>query len=864
MKKFRITIILFVAVSLFLTSCSGGRSRTSHKWKGRSDKWRIEKVSDERISVPRSDVKLVMNDRVRVWIDYFTGPGRARFGRYMQRSGRYIPMMKDILRQHGLPEDAVYIAMIESGFTSSARSYANAVGFWQFIGSTGRRFNLRIDPFIDERQDFVKATHAAANYLAFLYNMFGDWHLAFAAYNSGEGKVQRGIQMYGTKDYWALTAHNKKHFRAETKDYVPKYIAAAIIAKNPKKYGFNVDYHPPIEYDEVKASSQTDFEVIAQASNSKYEDIELLNPHLLMGVTPPGEHHFAIRVPKGSGARFLKAFAKIPPKKRLTKDYSTMVAARSTTYHKVKKGDTVAKIAKKYGVSTRELLSANGLRSAKHLRRGQKLKIPGKVSNIQYAKNNSTPKNYVVEEPVQTVSAPESTVSQSYKSRDQVRYRVKRGDTLDGIASKYNVSVEDIKRWNRIRGNRILVGKTLRVYPAGALEQVPPVTEVASASTDVTETASAPEMIKVTKSKKVTYTVKSGDTLNKIAKQNGIKVTEIMKLNKLKSGTIHPGQTLSLGTKLITVEVPIEKAYANQTNVAASESSNTSDKFYTVKKGDTLGVIANKYNVSVSDLKKWNGLKSNSIHAGKNIIVNVKAAEAEAMSAVTTSDKSIQNQVAGSKFYKVKSGDSWWSIAEKHNLSVAELKKLNPTLGKYLKAGQTVKLIGTPATTIVSSDRTELASNTTSSTQTSNTVAEPKQTKRVSTTYTVKKGDTLYAISVKTKTSLSDLTEMNKINRSDTLKPGMKLKVRGTESKSAVMNEVSTSDRISLASAAGPTEGVAKTITYKVKKGDTAWNIAKKHNVSVNEIESWNQGTDLSKIKPGDTLKLKLASRKQM
>jgi membrane-bound lytic murein transglycosylase D len=670
--------------------------------------------------------------------------------------------MKKILREKGVPEDVVYIALIESGFTGSARSHASAVGFWQFIGSTGRNYGLRIDPYVDERQCFVKSTYAAANYMTDLYRMFGDWYLAFAGYNSGEGKVQRAIKMYGTKDFWKLTTHKRRYFRPETKDYVPKYIAAAMIARNPRKYGFSVDYHEPLDYDEVKAATQTDFEIIAKASRSDYPEIALLNPHLLMGVTPPDARNYTIRVPAGKGSKFLRAFAKIPKRKRITKNYSTMVASRSTTgYHKVRRGETLSRIARKYRVSTRALMKANRIKKARHLRRGQRLKIPGKVSKIAYNRKKS------VRKAVSSAANSSSSTVAVRKSapKKAIKYRIRRGDTLGGIANKHNITIADIKRWNKIRGNRVVIGKRLKIYQGGTSVSAPSV-QVAAAPTKT-----------VTKTKNVKYKVKSGDTLGAIARRNGVKV---------------------------------------------------------------------------SDLKKWNGLKSNNIGIGKSLVVKKKKVQVSVPVVAMASDTVAPIKSSPRASYKIKKGDTWWSIAKRNKTTVAKLKKLNPKVGKYLKVGKKVRLSGA-ATGVAAA-----------------TPAKPKAARpavAANKVYKVKSGDTLYGISLRTKTSISDLCAANNISRSAVLRPGMKLKVKSTPSKSAVMaRKSSTSDRMTLTSVApipSPTASMS-TVKYKVKKGDTAWNIAKKHKVSLSQIKGWNNGTDLTKIKPGDTIKLQLASKKKM
>lgn len=675
-KRFlRIFLPVVVIVSLLASGCSSGRRRSSHKWKSRS--WRT--VTEVR--VPKSDVKLVVNDRVRAWINYFTGPGRARFGRYLERSGRYVPPMQEILREHGIPDDVVHIALIESGFSTGATSHASAVGCWQFIRGTGQRYGLRIDPYVDERRDPIKSTYAAANYLADLYNEFGDWYLAFAGYNSGEGKVRKAIARYGTKDFWKLTSHRKHHFRAETKDYVPKFIAATMIAKNPRKYGFRVDYHKPLEFDHAKASTQTDFEAIAKCARADYSEVAMLNPELVMGVTPPGERNYPIKVPKGKGDKFHKAFAKLPMNKRLT----TKVYAESAPgYHIVKKGETVSKIARRYRVSTGSLLAANNIRNARHLRRGQKLKIPGEASEVRrYRAGTSSDKVQIASQ------TPKSTPT---------RYKVRRGDSLGEIASRYGVSVSDLRRWNKIRGNKIIAGRKLKIYQEGARPDAP-AASTASAASDI----SAPEIPEV-------------------------------------------------------ANAPIEVASA-QTPVAKAK-----DVKYKVRRGDNLGKIAKRHGVSVSQLKEWNGLKGSGIQAGQSLTVGEGAVSS-----------------------------------------------------------------GTSVATGV---------------------------------YKVRRGDTLYAIALRNNMSVSELCRINNISRAATLRPGMRLKVKGSAERNVLAPRKIASERMVLSSATVPSASSSEVVSYKVKKGDTAWEIARKHNVSISQIRGWNTGTNLTKLKPGDIIRLKLASNR--
>ena len=234
-----------------------------------------EGISQDHFSeIEAKPVPLVMNDRVQDWINYFQGPSHERFERYLMRSGKYIPMIKRILRQYGLPEDLVYLAMIESGFNPHAYSRARATGTWQFIYRTGVRYGLRADNWIDERRDPEKSTIAAAKYLKDLYDQFNDWYLAAAGYNAGEGKIHRAIRKYRTEDFWEMS--RQRYLRRETKDYVPKMIAAALISKNPGRYGFShVKYEEPIPFEEVPIETPIDLRVAAQCAGVTYEEMVL-------------------------------------------------------------------------------------------------------------------------------------------------------------------------------------------------------------------------------------------------------------------------------------------------------------------------------------------------------------------------------------------------------------------------------------------------------------------------------------------------------------------------------------------------------------------------------------------------------------
>ena len=296
----------------------------------------------------------------------FTERIRERFAMWLSRSGKYVELMKEILKNKNVPEDIVFLSLIESGFNPYAYSVARAAGPWQFISATAKRYGLVIDWWRDERRDPVKSTAAAANYLSDLYGMFGSWNLAMAAYNAGEGRILKALKRSKTDDYWPLL--NTRHIKSETKNYVPRFIAASNIASNPEEFGFrNIVYHQPLNYDEVKVNGPIDLEVAAKCADTTVETIKELNPELRRWCTPPGIPVYILRIPSGTKEIFQKNLAGIPEDERFT-----------VTAYTVKKGDTIEKIAKKSGLSVKAVLALNSMERVKPLQPGTEITLPPK------------------------------------------------------------------------------------------------------------------------------------------------------------------------------------------------------------------------------------------------------------------------------------------------------------------------------------------------------------------------------------------------------------------------------------------------------------------------------------------------------
>lgn len=325
----------------------------------------LDSIASEEEESGLPDVPIVVNKNVESFIRYFQTSGRKYFEKWLGRSKDYMSMLQGILKENGLPEDLSYIALIESGLNPTVRSRANAVGMWQFIKGTATRYGLRVDWWIDERMDPEKATYAAAKYFKNLYGMFDSWYLAAASYNAGEGRVSRAIKRHGTEDFWELAAVKKRSLHRETREYVPKYLAALTIAKDPESYGFEaVDFTEGLRYDKVRVSQATDLRVIADASGTTVEEIRRLNPELLRWFTPPNYPGYEVKIPAGKAEMFAENMGKIPPAKRI-----------AFLQHKVRRGETVSKIAKRYGTSVKPIQYLNNINGTR-LKPGTVIMIP--------------------------------------------------------------------------------------------------------------------------------------------------------------------------------------------------------------------------------------------------------------------------------------------------------------------------------------------------------------------------------------------------------------------------------------------------------------------------------------------------------
>src|SRR5579859_3722128 len=386
---------------------------------------RTKATAEAQIKNTNSDLPLMMTDQVAGYIAYFSGHGRGVFERELARSGRYRDMILPILKEKGLPQDLIYLALAESGFHPLAVSRAGARGIWQFMGSRGRGYGLSHNMYVDDRQDPEKSTRAAARHLEDLYNQFGDWYLAMAAYNSGPGTVQAAVKRTGYADFWELYRRNV--LPKETRNYVPIILAVTIMAKNPEQYELQsiVPDHA-ITYDTVKINYPVDLRLVAEAVDSTVDDLQDLNPSLLRMVTPKG--HYDLHLPAGTSQKYQTAIASIPPDMRVW-----------WRLHKVESGDTLMSVARRYHTTARAIAQNNQLDLSADLEPGTKLIVP--LAPGRHAAGDA----------------------QTYAKRLTV-YHVRKGDTVQRVADNLGIPPTVIRRWNRLKGDSLAGRRVLYVH----------------------------------------------------------------------------------------------------------------------------------------------------------------------------------------------------------------------------------------------------------------------------------------------------------------------------------------------------------------------------------------------------------------
>lgn len=560
---------------------------------------------------PSTSVPLTTNRAVKRSIAYLQEAPDKHVDRWLQRAQTYFPMIEHILNEENVPDELKHLAMVESGLNPQARSWAGAVGMWQFMRGTGRAYDLTVNAWVDERRDPEKATRAAARHLRDLYDDFNDWHLALAAYNCGAGCVKRAQRRSGggTASYWDIYDHLPR----ETRGYVPMFIAATLVASDPDAYGFTeAPSGPAYSYDYVAVrGSMLSLNELADLAGTEISVLRALNPELRRGAVPPSKGYYHLRIPLGQYEPFMRRYAALPDAKK-----------RPATTYRVRSGDTLSELAARYGTSTRRLQRLNGIRGTT-IRVGQELVVPvadyesaftadaddARPLRVQYgatypvqpipsaiaasseaddaspfrnaslAENNASTgaEDAPTSDESPAASAEAAPPSEAGASESQpsettaapATYRVRQGDTLSEIAERFDVSLSDMRRWNGLMSSRIYVGQELRLQPGDEPVDAEP----------------------------MTYRVRRGDTLSEIAERFGTSPRALRSTNNLQGSRIRIGQTL---------KVP---------------SAGSSKQTYRVQRGDTLGKIARRYGVSIQQVMAWNNLNRSTIYPGQELVI---------------------------------------------------------------------------------------------------------------------------------------------------------------------------------------------------------------------------------------------------
>jgi len=661
-----------------------------------------------------SNVPLIRNKAVDEYIDFFskTDRGRGFMDKSFYRSGKFFPLMRKILKYNNAPEELIYLSVQESGLNPTIVSRAGAVGLWQFMPSTGSAYGLFQDNFRDDRRDFEKSTDAAARHLKDLYKSFGDWYLAFAAYNAGPGRINNAINKSGSKDYWDI----RPYLPGETKNYVPSILALSFIFRNPGEYNFkDIEYGQPLTFDRVNIKGEISLEKVAEYCKSDIETIRDLNPELYADQVPNYEVPYLLRIPHGTYKTFAANYEKSPEydkNGRTAPEFAgneqkgfVVTESKDVTYN-VKNYDPgepryvgvstnkkkltyfyrgteqLSAIADSFYVRPTDLRIWNNIPFAVSPKPNQEIAVylstkmynkfygikeepkEEKVETSDTASKKETVFEKVKEKKNQTeVTKTKEPTTEKTTTKEKTNtntrtkekknnssgyetYTVQSGDYLSNIAEDYGVSVSDLKEWNNIEGDKIIVGQKLKIYSDGK---------------------SPEKKTKEKKTKATSHTVQEGENLTLIAQKYNLDVEDLMEWNDLDNDVIVPGQKLTL----------TEPKKEKKTN---DKKIKTKAKTHTVKEGENLTLIAEKYGLTTKQIKDWNDLDKDVIVPGQVLTVSAPA-----------KDKKNEKQT-NPKTYKVKKGDTLQTIAEEFSISIKDLKKWNDIDGDVIVIGQVLKV----------------------------------------------------------------------------------------------------------------------------------------------------------------------------
>ena len=625
---------------------------------------------------------------------------KKAFERLMGISQFYFPIFEEALAAQNIPLEIKYLAVVESALNPRAVSRVGATGLWQFMYQTGKQYDLKVDTYVDERSDPLKASKAATQYMKNMYGIFGDWDLVLASYNTGPGNVAKAIRRSGGKqNYWNI----RPYLHKETQGYVPAFLATMYIFEYHKEHGIvpNKAVANQFATDTVLVKRALTFKQISDLLDVPVAELQFLNPSYKREVIPQvtGFDYF-LKLPLDKIALFtsneekIYAYASYEDSLR-EKPFTSMLASNSASelsnssnikYHKVRRGESLSKISNRYGITMSELKKWNHLRSNK-APLGRSLKIYSTEESIASSSKIQTKLDTTA---VKETSALASNTNKVFKEEKVVSYKdvikiykVKSGDNISEIANKYDVAIADIKKWNKLRGTNINTGQKLKIIKNERV--VTTVRKEVKSEKAIVDTKTQTTLaLKDTNSdesqnNKDFYEVQKGDNLLSIAKKFNVSIEDLKEWNNLDDSNVQMGSKLALANK--------------QETVKEEEPTETKIVEYKVKKGDNLGSIARKHNVSVAEIKEWNELEDNNVRLGSTIIVS-KSEIVVNDTKFSNKENSASNQKDEVKLYYVKKGDSLFSIAKKYNVTASDIKKWNGIKNESLKPGMKLKISG--------------------------------------------------------------------------------------------------------------------------------------------------------------------------
>ncbi|MFN8274509.1 MAG: LysM peptidoglycan-binding domain-containing protein [Flavobacteriaceae bacterium] len=665
----------------------------------------------------KSPFNIEYNQGLENIIKSFLKNRKKAFERLMAVSEYYFPMFEEALAKQNVPLEIKYLAVVESALNPRAVSRVGATGLWQFMYHTGKQYNLGIDSYVDDRIDPLKASEAASQYMTNMYKIFGDWDLVLASYNSGPGNVAKAIRRSGGhQNFWNI----RKYLPQETQGYVPAFLATMYIYEYHKEHGIKPDRAIVKHFatDTIMIKKQMTFKQIADLLDMPIAQIQMLNPQYKLNVVPAyHDNAYYLRLPNDKIAMFTSNEDKIyayvqheldqrerPFNSRFQQAWASRDSLSSgesysvtrTKFHKVRRGDNLSEIADRYDVAVSDIKRWNKLKSNKApLGRNLKIVTTERIAaRVKKTKVDSTavavkqPEGKQIQTAVAENTPKETKLFKEEKVvtfKDVTRfYKVKKGDNLSEIADKNEVSLADLKKWNKIKGNSIAAGKSLKIITN---ERVVTVVKKPIKSEGAIAVNERNKKEIESESTDDFYVVQKGDNLGSIARKHNVSVEDLKKWNHLEDNNIQLESRLKISDITLNNE-------ENQTEIA--DNSELKNIEYTVQKGDNLGSIARKNNVTVADLKSWNDLSDNNIKLGDKLIVAKKMVmDSDSAVAEKSTKKDKNNKNKRDEHYYVQKGDSLFSIAKKYpGVTVSDIKKWNGINSNSLKPGMKLKING--------------------------------------------------------------------------------------------------------------------------------------------------------------------------